>query len=107
MLGFRPVPSHHSKVQREIRRKRLYSGKQENSPAPAGLFIQADAQNGLSHDLMREEGIRGMDSAQIRIADQSFVTRRAKDSVAAGHFQPQVHDSPGAFDGTLLGGKNL
>ena len=48
-----------------------------------------------------------MDSAQTRIADQSFVTRRAKDSVAAGHIQPQVHDSPGAFDGTVLGGKNF
>src|ERR1700687_3556835 len=70
----------------------------DNSLAPAGLFIQADTQNSLCHHLMREEGIRGMYSAQTRIADQSFVTRRAKNSIAAGHFQPQVHDAPGTFD---------
>jgi hypothetical protein len=79
----------------------------DNSLAPAGLFIQADTQNSLRDHLMREEGIRGMDSAQTRIADQSFIARRAKDSIAAGHLQPQVHDAPGTFDRTVLGGKNL
>jgi len=30
-----------------------------------------------------------MDSAQTRVADQSFVTRRAKDPVATGHSGPR------------------
>ena len=79
----------------------------DNSLAPTGLFIQADAHCGFRDHLMREEGISGMNSAQSGIADQSLVTRRAKDPGTAGHIQAKIHDAPGALDRAVLGSKYL
>ena len=48
-----------------------------------------------------------MNAAQTRIAHQSLVTRRAKDSEAARHVQPQIHDAPGAFDRAVFRRKDF
>jgi hypothetical protein len=72
---------------------------------PARLFIEADTQGGLRYHLMGEEGISGMDSAKPRIAEESLITRRAKDAIPAHHVEAPVDYAPGTFDGMILGSK--
>jgi hypothetical protein len=99
------------KIPRGVEMVALGDGVRHNGATialtPARLFVQADAECCLRNDLMREEGVGGMEPAQTRIADQPFVARRTKDSVASGDIQPSIYDAPRPLDRAVFGGKNL
>src|SRR6266542_2506164 len=60
--------------------------------APARLLVQADAERGLAHDLVRQQRVGGMEAARADVTIQPLELVALEHARAAGARQRQVDD---------------
>src|SRR6266542_2141247 len=69
--------------------------------APARLLVQADAERGLAHDLVRQQRVGGMEAARADVTVYPLELVALEHARAAGARQRQVDDLLGAFDAVV------